>query len=324
MRWLPFLLVALVAGCATESSARRVPWSDRAQVGCATPPMVPAPAGFHHLGSGIAAGLGHPRHRGIDLIAASEAAQIVEGDLAYTKLDKALEDEEVDLFACAGNAWRSLGTTRTDDEGHFALRVAPGARIADGLSELFVSVRGDRSGVAFTSYVAPAGTAVAVVDVDGTLTSSENAVVASVVLGTTAGARADAPAALRALSGHGYQIVYLTARPRAETELTRRWLAERGFPRGPMVLAEGITLPGAAALAHKARQLAWLRAAGFALAAGVGNRASDVEAYAGAGIAADRIFIELPEYRSEVAPLVAARRAMGFESYAALTRLLAP
>jgi hypothetical protein len=64
--------------------------------------------------------------------------------------------------------------------------------------------------------------------------------------------------------------------------------------------------------------MAGLTAAGFELAAGVGNRATDVTAYTDAGVAADRIFIELPEFADEVQPLIDAGDALGFTSYAEL------
>jgi hypothetical protein len=47
----------------------------------------------------------------------------------------------------------------------------------------------------------------------------------------------------------------------------------------------------------------------------VGNRASDVTAYAASGLPADRIFIELPEFADEVQSLLDAREAVGFTGY---------
>ena len=44
-------------------------------------------------------------------------------------------------------------------------------------------------------------------------------------------------------------------------------------------------------------------------------RASDVAAYTNVGLAADRIFIELPEYAGEVQPLLDAHEALGFTTY---------
>ena len=130
------------------------------------------------------------------------------------------------------------------------------------------------------------------IDVDGTLTTSENAIVGEVLWHARVGARPDAARLVDELAARGDQPIYLTARPRAYTELTRQWLASHGFPRGPVILQPGLTLPGSAALTAKTHALARLRAAGLRIAVGIGNRASDVSAYATVGLAADRIWIE--------------------------------
>src|SRR5262245_18735267 len=97
-------LVLLFAGCATELSELgptggggttanpAVP-----DVRCAGAPAVTVPDdGFRHATSSIAAALGDPRHRGFDLIAAASTdPQELEGWMAYTAADKALEDEDV-------------------------------------------------------------------------------------------------------------------------------------------------------------------------------------------------------------------------------------
>jgi phosphatidate phosphatase PAH1 len=116
--------------------------------------------------------------------------------------------------------------------------------------------------------------------------------------------------------------VYLTARPRRYDQLTHRWLAAQGMPRGPIIESPGLTLPGHAALEVKTRALADLRAAGFRVVIGIGNRATDVKAYAGADIPPDRIFIEATQYATEVQALAAQGRATAFTSYDELRRLV--
>jgi phosphatidate phosphatase PAH1 len=76
-----------------------------------------------------------------------------------------------------------------------------------------------------------------------------------------------------------------------------------------------VTLPGGDTVAFKTATLRAIADAGFVLAAGIGNRASDVQAYAAAGLAPDRTFIEASEYADEVQAEVAAGRAVGFTSY---------
>lgn len=293
-----FAIVGVLAGCATELS--------QARGGSACGAVDAGPAReFRHAKSEIIAALGEPRHRGADLIASPTSAQEVAGWIAYTATDKALEDEDVDVFACTDGSWDALGTARTDEEGHFTL----GVHLAPGLHDLYVSVAGDRSGVAMLGYV---GDDIVISDVDGTLTASENAFVETVLGGENPGAQADAATALAA-SGH--QVIYLTARGNQFTESTRSWLASRGFPKGPLRLAPSfVTLPGDATAAFKRDAIR-----GFGtVAAAIGNRASDITAYAAAGVAADRIYIKLPEYQSEVQGALDAGEAMGFSDYAAI------
>jgi LNS2 (Lipin/Ned1/Smp2) len=271
--------------------------------------------GFRHVTSRIAAALGSPLHRGTDLIAAVGDDQVIAGALGYSLADKALEDEDVELYACDRQGWRRLGTTRTDGDGHFALRLDAAARLPIGMRDLYASVAGDRSGVRFLAYVAPVGTRVIVSDVDGTLTASENAFPEAVVFDTRVDAQPGAAAAFQAATAAGYQLVYVTARGDRFTGATRHWLADHGFPRGPLRLASGLLVwPGAATVAFKSHVLQAL-ARHLVIVAGVGNRESDIEAYTAAGVAANRIFVKLPEFASELAHAIHANRAVGLASY---------
>lgn len=289
-------------------------------VRCTGSPDAGKPGSFRHFTSRLIAGLGDPKHRGFDLVASAGAAtQALEGWISYTVVDKALEDEDVDVFACRTGAWRKVGTARTDDEGHFALALSGDGRLPVGMRDLFVSVVGDRTGAAFLGHVAPAGTPVVVSDVDGTLTSSENAFAETVVLGGEPGVQPGAAQAFAAVAATGKQLVYVTARGNQFTAATRRWLGDNGFPRGPVRLSPSfVTLPGGDTVEFKTGAIAALSAAGLALSAGVGNRATDVAAYASTRIATDRIFVELPEFASELQPLLDARKAVGFTRYADL------
>ena len=286
-------------------------------VRCAGAPDAGNAGSFHHFKNVLISALGDPRHRGFDLVTSADAAsQTLEGWISYTVVDKALEDEDVDLFACRAGRWSRIGTVRTDDEGHFALGLSGASRLPIGMRDVFVSVVGDRSGVGFLGYVAPTGTRLVVSDVDGTLTSSENAFLETIVLGIEPDARPGAAHAFADATARGRQLVYVTARGNQYTTATRDWLGHRGFPRGPVRLAESfVTLPGSDTVDFKTRTITALTASGLSLSAGVGNRASDVAAYTNSGLDADRIFIELPEFVDEVQPLIDAHQAVGFTSY---------
>jgi phosphatidate phosphatase PAH1 len=289
-------------------------------VRCAGAPAAGKAGKFRHFTSTLVSHLGDAKHRGFDLVtSASSPSQSLEGWISYSVVDKALEDEDVDLFACRAGEWRRVGTARTDDEGHFALGLSGVDRLPIGMRDLFVSVVGDRTGAGFLAYVAPDGARLLVSDVDGTLTSSENAFFETIAFGIEPGARAGAAHAYDAATAKGYQPVYVTARGNQYTSATRAWLDHKGFPRGPVRLSPSfVTLPGGDTIDYKTRTISALSAAGLEVSAGVGNRASDVTAYTSVGLPAGRIFIELPDYASEVQPLLDAGEALGFASYDAL------
>ena len=276
--------------------------------------------GFRHFISSITAAIADPRHRGIDLVATSVAEQRLRGDASYGTLDKAIEDEYVDLYACRAGAWQHLGRTRTDDDGHFALRLTGDRRLPIGLRDLYLSIAGDRTGARFLGLVAPAGTPLAITDVDGTLSESEHAFGTTIVFGADIDMHEGAPAVLHEIATRGYQPLYLSARPRAWTEVSRQWFAAKGLPRGPVRFAPWFVLPGSATVAYKRETLEAL--AGYELAVGLGNRASDVEAYQHVDVPAAHTFVKLPEYADELAPVITNGEATGFATYAELDVLV--
>jgi hypothetical protein len=278
------------------------------------------PAGsFRHLSSKIISALGDPRHRGFDLIApATAGTQQLEGWISYTIADKALEDEDVDVFACREGAWQRVGGARTDGEGHFALQLSGADRLPIAMRDVYVSVVGDRTGAGFLAYVAPDDQPLIVSDVDGTLTSSENAFVETIALGIEPDAQPGAAAAYQDAAARGYQLVYVTARGNEYTADTRQWLDDLGFPRGPVRLsASFLTLPGADTIDYKTNTIGQLIDV-LPVAMGVGNRASDITAYSNVGVPASDIFIKLPEYQSEVQAALDAGDAIGIDDYATL------
>ena len=325
----------LFIACTTSSSApvttdpgEQPSGSTDANGGNPQPPNTPAvpdvrcsgtpdagPAGsFRHVSSEVVAAVGDPHHRGFDLIApASADTQSIEGWLSYSTADKALEDEDADVFACRDGAWAKLGTVRTDGEGHFALALSGNDRLPIAMRDLYVSVVGDRTGASFLAYVAPDDTPLIVSDIDGTLTSSENAFFETIALGVEPDAQANAAAAYQAAAAHGYQLVFVTSRGGQYTADTHQWLSDFGFPRAPVRLSPSfVTLPGGDTIAYKTSAITAL---GFPIAMGVGNRASDVTAYTNAGLSGTSIFIKLPEYQSEVQPALDAGQAIGFTDY---------
>jgi phosphatidate phosphatase PAH1 len=286
---------------------------------CTNAPAAGSAEGWRHYSSRLVVELGSPHHRGIDLIATTEdASQTLGGRVTYGPSDKDLEDEDVDVFACMSGAWQKLARVTTDDEGRFTLALTGAQRLPEGIRDLYLSVAGDRTGVSFVAMVAPKGTPVVVSDVDGTLTSSENAYPLSLVTGDTVVPQADASDRLNLAAQHGAMIVYITTRGDRFTQDSREWLAANGFPYGAMRLPSAIiTLPGGEdTIEAKTAMLGDL--AGFKLLAGVGNRHTDIEAYTNAGLDAAHIFVKLPEFMDEVETDLATGRATGIEQYIAM------
>jgi phosphatidate phosphatase PAH1 len=317
MRWLVPVPLVVLLGCALAAvSPKALHARDNASE-CAVSPTG-AKAGFRHTRSKIFASLGSARHRGIDVVAVEgDEFQTVTGKLAYTKTDKDLEDEDVEVFACVERAWRRIGTSRTDDDGRFTLVLRDAARVPSGMRDLYARVPADNSGVRFLAYVAKPGESVIVTDLDGTITSSENAVIPQMV-----GVDVDhQPGAPETLAQSGKVIVYISARGDQLTEMTRRWLATHGFPKGPIRLAKAmVTLPGKRTVALKTAEMASI---GVPIFAGIGNRASDIKAYRNAGLGPDRIFINLPEFTDELRPQLEAGEATPFDHYEDLRKALA-
>ena len=318
------LLLACLAACSASTSQLAPDAASAAadpaipDVRCGDAPAVPA-TDFRHSTSELVADMGEPRHRGVDLIAGeSDPTQVLAGALAYSDLDKALEDEDVRIFACEAGQWRDLGTTRTNSDGRFAMTLTGDARLGVGLRDIYASAP-DATGVWFLAFVAPEGSRLVVSDIDGTLTSSENAFPISTVLATSVGAQPGAAEQLAAAASAGITPIYVTARGDLYTESTRQWLANHGFPRAPLHLAQPvITLPGSSTVAFKQTFVAPL-VQRFDMAAAIGNRATDIAAYSNAGIAADHIFVKLPEFSSELAAPLANHKATAFWDYSALS-----
>jgi hypothetical protein len=297
-----------------DSLTKKIP-----NVRCSGTPNAGATGDWRHFKSRLIS-LASPKHRGIDLAAsANDATQTVAGDLSYGITDKALEDEQVDLFACRAGQWRAIGSAISDGEGGFQLGLGGGARLPIGLRDMYLSVSGDRTGTRFMALVAPAGTRLVVSDVDGTLTSSENAYPESLLTGDAVDAKPYAARFLRAVAARGYVPVYLSTRGRAFTGDTRDWLGGQGFPRGILRLAPGLlTLPGSPAESYKEGALDGLGASGLHVAIGLGNRDSDAEAYQHAGVSGDTTFLNTSEFADEVQPFIDNGSAVGFEDYSEL------
>lgn len=265
---------------------------------------------WRHPVKSRAASLGGARHRGRDLFVVPGAKQTIIGKLAYGA-DKDLEDEEVDVFVQRGCSagWEKLGTALTtspgsrhstvegieDSEGRLYFEIPQNAALGLGLHRIRLVVAGDGTSTDLYVDVVPPKTPIFVSDVDGTLTTSENAEILALLFGRMAGARADAAEALRTLAAKGYRPMYVTARPEWEAARTRAFLAKHGFPLG--VLHTSTELTGAgfgeSAASFKTDVMKMLAGKGLVPAFAFGNKSSDSDAYTTITPEDRRIFVEI-------------------------------
>jgi hypothetical protein len=264
---------------------------------------------FRHTLSSVIVASGSPHHRGRDLLLRPGDPQFVIGKITYGLVDKDLKDEEVDVWLLrgCGSTWEQLGTALTTrDEDHVPIEGVPdtGGRVyfevpaaralGPGRHRIHLSVAGDRSGADLFIQVAPAGTALLVSDVDGTLTITETEEFIALLEGELPAAHSSAPEALAALAERGYLPLYLTARPEFLVGRTREFLAVNGFPPGLVhTTTDGIGAIGDDAAAFKTGDLGQaLVARDYVAAYAFGNTATDAEAYEATGIQplANRLF----------------------------------
>lgn len=257
-------------------------------------------------------------HRGRDAIYAVGEPQWVLGKMAYGP-DVSLVGENVELWVlrgCSGTTWEKLGTSRTtkkaehdavegvdDDGGRVYFPIPDDRRLGVGRHRVRLVVAGDRSATDQYIEVLPRGTPLFVSDVDGTLTErlvtdtslvcDEESEFPALLRTILEGALPEpalhegASALFTKLAGAGYRPFYLTARSELLSGNTRAFLREekRGDGRGDLpagIVHTTLSLLGAsndAAQAFKSDELARLRAKGFVLALGFGNRTSDDGAY---------------------------------------------
>jgi hypothetical protein len=270
----------------------------------ATPPDPGPRRGWRNGGPGLNAATG-ARHRGRDQLLPPGVPQWLIGKFAYGLLDSALVDEDVDVYLLrdCGASWQKLGTARTtrasqhptvegveDDGGRVYWEIPAAQALAPGRHRARFVVAGDLSAAELFIEVVPPGTPFFVSDVDGTLTTSENADLTALLTGSLPEANADAAAALTLLAARGYRPLYLTARPEWLVARTREFLAAETFPPGLLhtTLGAVIGATGEPAARYKTAELAALAARGLVPSFLIGNTETDAQAYQSTGAASER------------------------------------
>jgi hypothetical protein len=235
---------------------------------------------------------GEANHAGKDVVAAPGAPGTLTAKFSYGKIGKDLEEEDVMIFLDDCTGWKALGRRRTDDDGRISIQ-APD--LPAGVYEVRFQVAGDRSLAASSLWVLPKGTRVIVTDIDATLTTSDAALWTQLREGKLR--ETTYPTAVELMRAHeekGHVIVYMTGRPYWLQAHTRNYLAALSFPPGVLRVTDSNTdiLPTEDSVgAYKLSNLKSLLGAGLAIDFAYGNATTDIFAYLGAGIPADRSWI---------------------------------
>jgi len=292
---LALLAAAALAGCAPVADDPGDGPTPPSLQRCLDTPFAPTPKQpWRHALGGAVASLGPPGHSMQDVLARPGSGAAIRGRFNYGVVAQALPGEPVRVFidACAG--WTSLGDFLTDTEGRIAAPVP--AALGPGVYDVRLQVLGDGSLASGRIWLLPAGTHLVVSDVDGTLTTGDEELVQDLLAELyqpifggdfVPAAFPDAAALTRALVGRRQVLVYLTGRPWWLAGRTREWLAAKGFAAGALHLAdsygEALPTPGGVG-AYKLAFLRSLAVEGFLVDEAYGNAATDVSAYASAGI----------------------------------------
>lgn len=267
---------------------------------CAPPVVASRP--WKHRRTSLFTAAGDPHHGASDPITVVGEDIIVRGKLAYGKVSKDLEDEAVVLMRArdpidpksngACPVWQREGVGFTDADGRVSITSA--APSTAGAFPFALVVPGDGSSAEGVAWVLPSGQRIVVFDIDGTLTQGDEALFEQLMTGYSPPPRSSASAVAQRLAAGGASIVYITGRPDIFAGLSRAWLTQHGFPRGPVELTatRAAAMPSEDGVQQfKLTVLEALRDKGLVIERAYGNAVTDICAYAKAGIPPDETFI---------------------------------
>jgi hypothetical protein len=251
----------------------------------------------HSVASLLVTHAGDPHHSTVEPIVTASAGAVIKARFAYGIVGKELEDEPVEgwIRTAPCGPWVSLGDRVTNSEGEVSFRIDGGRLAQKGVYDFRVVAHGDLSRAVGAIHVVKPGQAAVVFDIDGSLTTGDSEMYKQVLLGTDPAMRTGADLVVARYADRGYQPVYLTARPAVLDLVSRRWLAEHGFPAGPLhttvSLGEAVPTNGGVGAYKRDHLRAWEQSPRLVFVAAYGNSTTDIFAYAQAGIAPSNTFI---------------------------------
>lgn len=210
-----------------------------------------------------------------DVVAAAGGEVTLAGKLldeGIALFTKGLDERELtfyldDLFA---------GSDYTDNDGYAAI-----TRHFEAVGEYDFTVSYSEAGREFaqsnaTVYAWEKDDILLIVDIDGTL--SDTQLVSLISSQTDASPAIPEAAEVLGELADNFRIVYLTARPRELMRKTRQWLADNGFPRGPLLMWDTDTDPWSQ-MEYKSLHIEKLQEDFSHVTIGIGDAQTDYQAY---------------------------------------------
>jgi phosphoserine phosphatase len=303
--WIVAVLAMLaIGGCGADDDWQITAAGARHGASTARPPLrrcedrfaAAAPArGFRTFTNRLKA-RAMARHGTQDVVATPGALLQLNSTFAYGPLGFALVSEEVDVFLHDCADWRGIANLETDPWGRISVALPHMAEA--GRFTLVHHVPGDATHLRSSVHVLPPGTRFVVIDVDGTLTNKSSDLLRNLfaeMLDDTyvAQARPYAAEMTRAWRAKGYQIIYLTGRPKLLRRMTSQWLERGDFAPGALHFSEtrAELVPTVAGVgAYKAAYLESLMDMGYQVDYVYGDFTTDLYAFDRAGVRRDHVF----------------------------------
>lgn len=239
-----------------------------------------------------------PHHNGYDEVWRSDDVQSVRGKFQYGDIRKDLEGEWISVYVynlTTGGNWTFIQRQKTDKDGRIDVQVPEHLRLEPGKYVVRLYVEGDGSYVNTYIKVMSVQENFVVFDIDGTLTLSDGEVTREYIdeyffEDYKAKAYEGAVQVVNYYKNRGYNIIYLTARPYWLSDISSKWLIEKGFPIGTVHTREE-AVPKESGDVYKRNYLNSLKEKHVAIHAAYGNAMTDIYAYKAVGISLDKIYI---------------------------------
>jgi hypothetical protein len=238
-------------------------------------------------------------HHSLDLLANPGDQQVVEGKLQVvkgvifpnTQGIFQIGGEFVSIWTYRDGDWVELGRTRTEEDGTYSVELDSDVQFGEGTHEFYTIIEGNQTCFRQIAAIWPEDTKFVISDIDGTLTTSDNEFIFQ--LGDVTYDPEEEQGAsemMNAWFDKGYQTIYLTARPNDGRLLTRQWLIDHDFPKGPLETADSFVFGSSAAAYKGAFSTLITDDLGWEFTAGYGNSESDIDGYREAGVALELMF----------------------------------